>query len=108
MVMKHYFGYIEYFDYAGSYNVIVSVTLWMVESDFTSLYISSATKANSVVNSQESIVINTNIKKEVIPMPIKDGKGPKGQGPKDGHGEGKGKGTSKPDDPKKGGKKGGC
>lgn len=41
-------------------------------------------------------------------MPNKDGQGPKGQGPKDGHGEGKGKGTSKPECPKKGGEKGGC
>jgi hypothetical protein len=31
-------------------------------------------------------------KKEVIHMPKKDGTGPKGQGPKDGHGKGKGKG----------------
>jgi hypothetical protein len=28
-------------------------------------------------------------------MPNKDGKGPKGQGPKDGHGKGKGKGKCK-------------
>lgn len=58
-------------------------------------------------------------------MPDKDGKGPKGQGLKDGHGEGKspksqgprdgrggGKGkesgTNEPSDTKKGGKKGGC
>jgi len=41
-------------------------------------------------------------------MPNKDGKGPKGRGPKDGHGGGKGKGTSKPAGPKKGGKKGEC
>jgi hypothetical protein len=51
-------------------------------------------------------------KKEVIPMPNKDGKGPKGEGPKDGHGGGKGKGprkgTSEPAGPKKGGEKGGC
>jgi len=43
---------------------------------------------------------------EVIPMPNKDGKGPKGEGQKDGHGGGKGKGTSKPAGPKKGGGKG--
>jgi hypothetical protein len=41
-------------------------------------------------------------------MPNKDGKGPKGEGPKDGHGGGKGKGTSKPAGPKKGGEKGDC
>jgi len=39
-------------------------------------------------------------------MPNKDGKGPKGQGPKDGYGGGKGR--SKPAGSKKGGKKGGC
>jgi hypothetical protein len=47
-------------------------------------------------------------KKEVIPMPNKDEKGPKGEGTKDGHGGGKGKGTNKPAGPKKGEKKGGC
>ena len=49
-------------------------------------------------------------RKVVIPMPNKDGKGPKGQGPKDGSGGGKGegKGTNKPAGPKKGGEKGGC
>jgi hypothetical protein len=31
-------------------------------------------------------------RKEVIHMPNQDGTGPKGQGPKDGHGQGKGKG----------------
>ena len=47
-------------------------------------------------------------------MANKDGKGPKGQGPQDGHGggkgkgKGKGKGTSKPAGPKTGGGKGGC
>ena len=41
-------------------------------------------------------------------MPNKDGKGPKGEGPKDGHGGGKGKGTRKPAGPKKGGGKGAC
>lgn len=41
-------------------------------------------------------------------MPNKDGKGPKGEGPRDGHGDGKGKGTAKPAGAKQGGKKGGC
>jgi len=36
-----------------------------------------------------------NNRKEVIKMPNKDKTGPKGQGPKDGHGEGKGKGIGK-------------
>jgi len=41
-------------------------------------------------------------------MPNKDGTGPKGQGPKDGHGEGKGKGkgNSHGQGPMTGGKKG--
>jgi len=62
-------------------------------------------------------------KKEVISMPGKDGKGPIGQGPQDGHGEGKGpkghgprdghgggkgKGISNPAGSKKGGEKGEC
>jgi hypothetical protein len=47
-------------------------------------------------------------REEVANMPNKDGKGPKGRGPRDGHGGGKGKGTSKPAGAKKGGKKGGC
>jgi hypothetical protein len=34
-------------------------------------------------------------RKEVNNMPNKDGTGPKGQGPKDGHGKGKGKGKGK-------------
>ena len=37
-------------------------------------------------------------------MPNKDGTGPKGQGPKDGHGKGKGKGSGQ--GPMTGGKKG--
>jgi len=41
-------------------------------------------------------------------MPGKDGKGPKGQGPKDGRGGGKGRGTQKPSGPKTGGKRGNC
>ena len=41
-------------------------------------------------------------------MSNKDGKGPKGQGPKDGRGGGKGRGTKKPAGSKKGGKKGTC
>ncbi len=41
-------------------------------------------------------------------MPNKDGKGPKGEGPRDGHGAGKGKGTTKPAGAKQGGKKGDC
>lgn len=45
---------------------------------------------------------------EVRNMPNKDQKGPKGGGPRDGHGGGKGKGTGKPAGAKKGGKKGGC
>jgi hypothetical protein len=43
-------------------------------------------------------------RKEVINMPNKDGTGPKGQGPKDGHG--KGKGNSPGQGPKTGGKEG--
>ena len=45
---------------------------------------------------------------EVINMPNKDGTGPKGQGPKDGHGKGKGKGKDKGagEGPMTGGKKG--
>ena len=45
-------------------------------------------------------------KKEVINMPNKDGTGPKGRGPKDGHGKGKGKGTGPGQGPMTGGKKG--
>jgi hypothetical protein len=47
-------------------------------------------------------------RKEVINMPNKDGTGPKGQGPKDGHGKGKGKGkcNSPGQGPKTGGKEG--
>jgi hypothetical protein len=47
-------------------------------------------------------------RKEVINMPNKDGTGPKGQGPKDGHGKGKGKGKGKGSGqgPMTGGKKG--
>ena len=41
-------------------------------------------------------------------MPKKDGKGPKGNGLRDGHGGGKGKGTGKGAGSKKGGKKGSC
>jgi len=41
-------------------------------------------------------------------MPNKDGKGPKGTGPRDGRGGGKGTGTQKPAGKKKGGKKGNC
>ncbi len=41
-------------------------------------------------------------------MPDKNGKGPKGDGPRDGHGAGRGKGLKKPAGGKKGGKKGGC
>jgi hypothetical protein len=40
----------------------------------------------------------------VINMPNKDGTGPKGQCPKDGHGKGKGKGSGQ--GPMTGGKKG--
>jgi len=45
-------------------------------------------------------------RKEVINMPNKDGTGPKGQGPKDGHGKGKGKGNRPGQGPMTGGKKG--
>jgi hypothetical protein len=45
-------------------------------------------------------------RKEVINMPNKDGTGPKGQGPKDGHGKGKGKGKGPGQGPMTGGKKG--
>jgi hypothetical protein len=45
-----------------------------------------------------------NIKENI--MPNKNGKGPKGRGPRDGHGGGKGKGTSKGSGPMTGGKKG--
>ena len=38
-------------------------------------------------------------------MPNKDGTGPKGQGPKDGHGKGKGKGKGSGQGPMTGGKK---
>jgi len=41
-------------------------------------------------------------------MPNRDGKGPKGRGPRDGRGEGKGRGTGKGAGPQKGGKKGKC
>jgi len=51
---------------------------------------------------------NKKRREEVINMPNKNGKGPKGRGPRDGHGGGKGKGTIKPAGAKKGGKKGGC
>jgi len=43
-------------------------------------------------------------RKEVINMPNKDGTGPKGQGPKDGHGKGKGKESGQ--GPMTGGKEG--
>ena len=39
-------------------------------------------------------------------MSNKDGTGPKGQGPKDGHGKGKGKGNRSDQGPMTGGKKG--
>ena len=39
-------------------------------------------------------------------MPNKDGTGPKGQGPKDGHGKGKGRGENLGQGPMTGGKKG--
>ena len=39
-------------------------------------------------------------------MPNRDGTGPKGQGPKDGHGKGKGKGKGSGQGPMTGGKKG--
>lgn len=39
-------------------------------------------------------------------MPNKDGTGPKGQGPKDGHGKGKGKGNRPGEGQMTGGKKG--
>lgn len=42
----------------------------------------------------------------VLNMPVKDGTGPKGQGPKDGHGKGKGKRKSPGQLPMSGGKKG--
>jgi hypothetical protein len=42
-----------------------------------------------------AIAIVLDIRKEVINMPKKDGTGPKGQGPKDGHGKGQGKGKVK-------------
>lgn len=45
-------------------------------------------------------------RKEVIDMPNKDGTGPKGQGPKDGHGKGKGKGNRSGQGQMTGGKKG--
>lgn len=41
-------------------------------------------------------------------MASRNGKGPKGRGPRDGHGGGKGRGTSKPQGRKTGGKKGKC
>ena len=41
-------------------------------------------------------------------MPNKDGKGSKGQGPRDGRGGGKGNGPKSPAGPKQGGKKGNC
>jgi hypothetical protein len=46
------------------------------------------------------------ITKEVMKMPNKDGTGPKGQGPKDGHGKGKGKGQGAGQGPMTGGKEG--
>ena len=64
-------------------------------------------KLKNNVFSVKEIALKTQ-RKEVISMPNKDGKGPKGKGPKDGHGRGKGKGTNKPAGPKKGGEKGGC
>ena len=39
-------------------------------------------------------------------MPNKNGTGPKGHGPKDGHGKGKGKGKGEGQGPMTGGKKG--
>ncbi len=41
-------------------------------------------------------------------MGAKDGKGPQGSGPKDGHGGGKGRKPNKAAGKKKGGKKGNC
>jgi len=41
-------------------------------------------------------------------MPNKNGKGPKGNGPRDGRGGGKGRGTSKGQGTRTGGKKGNC
>jgi hypothetical protein len=41
-------------------------------------------------------------------MPNRDGKGPRGQGPRDGRGGGRGRGPMKPAGSKKGGRKGGC
>ncbi|NLB84136.1 MAG: hypothetical protein GX791_07810 [Synergistaceae bacterium] len=43
---------------------------------------------------------------EVINMPNKDGTGPKGQGPKDGHGKGEGKNKGPGEGAMTGGKKG--
>jgi len=42
----------------------------------------------------------------VVTIPNKDKTGPKGRGPRDGHGGGKGRGTSKPSGPMTGGQKG--
>lgn len=41
-------------------------------------------------------------------MPNKDGRGPKGTGPKDGRGNGKGQGKKAPQGKKTGAKKGNC
>jgi len=41
-------------------------------------------------------------------MPNKNKKGPKGSGPRDGHGDGKGRRTGSGSDKKTGGKKGKC
>lgn len=41
-------------------------------------------------------------------MPNRDGKGPKGSGPRDGHGGGKGRGTGSGSGRKTGGRKGKC
>lgn len=41
-------------------------------------------------------------------MPNKNGKGPKGQGPRDGRGKGKGRGINKPTGARTGGQKGKC
>jgi hypothetical protein len=60
------------------------------------------------IKSSAAIEYHKETKKGLLPMPNKDKKGPKGQGPKDGHGEGKGIGKGKPAGPKKGGKKGEC
>lgn len=41
-------------------------------------------------------------------MPNKNGKGPKGQGPKDGRGGGRGRGVNKPTGVRTGGQRGKC